>query len=69
MKFCNTCFDADGVISSEVVHVRVTNPIAGVEFDAWVCERCKTFGRETRVTCRNYSLERSFEEANENGCE
>jgi len=54
MKVCNTCFDADGVEITRVTEHLVANDLTGVQFLAFVCSRCFSLGRITRVTCKTF---------------
>jgi hypothetical protein len=51
---CTVCFGRDGVITSATIQTQVTNDSTGVKFNAFVCERCLTLDRITRVTCRTF---------------
>jgi len=51
---CKTCFQLDGVETRAVVEATVANAVTGAKFDALVCARCFSEGRETRVTCRTF---------------
>ena len=51
---CKLCVRLDGVIASATVQTEVTNDSTGAKFKAFVCERCLTLDRVTRVTCRTF---------------
>lgn len=51
---CIFCASLDGKTTTAIVQTEVTNDRTGVRFNAFVCERCLTLGRITRVTCRTF---------------
>lgn len=53
---CKVCFDRDDMLSSVVVEHQCTNERTGKRFAAHVCERCLEAGRESRVTCRAFTV-------------
>lgn len=55
MKVCNTCLELDGVEVAQVAEELVTNDLTGAQFLAFVCKRCFSLGRTTRVTCKTFS--------------
>lgn len=54
MKVCSTCLDVDGVETNQVAEQLVTNNLTGAQFLAFVCLRCFSLRRITRVTCKNF---------------
>lgn len=55
MKVCNTCLDDDGVEATLVAEELVTSDLTSARFLAFVCLRCYSLGRVTRVTCKAFS--------------
>jgi hypothetical protein len=51
---CKTCFEADGVVTADVVEHHCKNGRTGKQFTAFVCSHCLKADRETRVTCRTF---------------
>ena len=51
---CEICVGEDGVMTRATTETLVANEKTGVKFFAFVCERCLTLGRITRVTCRTF---------------
>ena len=54
MKVCSTCSEIDGVDTTRVAEQLVANDLMGVQFLAFVCSRCFSLGRITRVTCKTF---------------
>ena len=51
---CRICFGSDAVTTNATMQALVTNDRTGAKFKAFVCERCWTLDRVTRVTCRTF---------------
>lgn len=54
MKVCRTCWELDGVEAMRVAEELVTNDLTSAQFLAFVCSRCLSLGRISRVTCKTF---------------
>ncbi len=52
---CNVCFEKDGVETTGVTETTLVNELTGANFAAFVCVRCLSLARTTRVTCKTFT--------------